>query len=100
MNYSRKEHSTVLLQNSVYVLGGYDGKTNSFLSSCERYSIGNDEWEVIKPMIIPKCAFAATNVGNKYIYILGGYDGSERLNTIERYDSKENNWILLDIQLK
>ena len=63
MNHSRKEHATVLLQNHVYVLGGYDGKTNSFLSSCERYNIANDNWELIKPMIIPKCAFASTNVG-------------------------------------
>ena len=45
-------------------------------------------------MIIPKCAFAATVVENKFIYAIGGYDGFERLNTIEKYDIEQDTWTL------
>jgi len=100
MNQTRKEHASVLLQNSVYVLGGYDGTLNSFLNSCERYDLETDEWKPVAPMWIAKCAFGATTVANRYIFAVGGYDGHERLNTIEKYDSKLDKWVLLDVQLK
>jgi Kelch motif len=100
MNQTRKEHASVFLQNSVYVLGGYDGTMNSFLNSCERYDLETDEWKSISPMLVAKCAFGATTVGNRYIFAVGGYDGHERLSSIERYDVKLDKWALLDVQLK
>ena len=38
MNQMRKEHSATILNNTVYVMGGYDGILGSFLSSCELYN--------------------------------------------------------------
>eukprot|EP01016_Furgasonia_blochmanni_P035541 TRINITY_DN3945_c0_g2_i1.p1 TRINITY_DN3945_c0_g2~~TRINITY_DN3945_c0_g2_i1.p1 ORF type:complete len:395 (-),score=25.43 TRINITY_DN3945_c0_g2_i1:119-1303(-) len=100
MKQTRKEHSAVLLQNYIYVLGGYDGKTNSFLSSCERYSVEREAWETISPMRVAKCAFGATTVNDKYIFTVGGYDGSERLSTIERYDAQTDRWTVLEVTLR
>lgn len=47
-----------------------------------------------------KCAFAAASAINKYIYVFGGFDGRERLNTIERYSVKDNQWKVLDVKFK
>ena len=83
MSQTRKEHASVFVNNYVYVLGGYDGTSNSFLSSCERYDIENDEWKPIDSMAIAKCAFGACVVNNRYIMVVGGYDGLARLDTMK-----------------
>ena len=33
----RKEHSMVYLKGFIYVIGGYNPPTNTFLKSCEKY---------------------------------------------------------------
>jgi len=100
MGQSRKEHASVFLQDSVYVLGGYDGMMNSFLSSCERFDLETNEWVPVANMLVPKCAFGATTLSNRYIFTLGGYDGNDRLNTIERYDRQTDKWTLLEAKLR
>lgn len=62
MHQMRKEHAAVINGNLVYVMGGYDGVQNIFLSCCEMYDIGNDIWRNFAPMNISKCAFSATVV--------------------------------------
>lgn len=44
MNQMRKEHAGVMNGQQVYVMGGYDGVQNIFLSCCEVYNIQEDEW--------------------------------------------------------
>ena len=100
MHQSRKEHASVFLQDSVYVLGGYDGMMNTFLNSCERYDVESNTWTPVCNMLIPKCAFGATTLSNRYIFTLGGYDGNDRLSSIERYDIKADKWTLLEVELK
>jgi len=100
MHQSRKEHASVFLQDSVYVLGGYDGMMNSFLSSCERFDLETNEWVPVTNMLVPKCAFGATTLANRYIFTLGGYDGNDRLNTIEKYDKQTDKWTVLDVKLR
>lgn len=99
MNQARKEHASVYLNNFVYVLGGYDGTSNAFLNSCERYDLEKDEWRPIDPMLIAKCAFGACAMDNRYIFVVGGYDGIARLNTIERYDTETQKWDMPKITL-
>ena len=55
----RKEHAAIIAGNRVLVMGGYDGNSNSFLNSCEKYSIEKNEWSAFAPMNISKCAFSA-----------------------------------------
>jgi len=100
MSQPRKEHASVYLQNGVYVLGGYNGSTNSFLNSCERFDLETGQWTAISDMMIPKCAFGATTMANSFIFTVGGYDGTARLNIIERYDLKTDKWSILDVQTK
>jgi len=96
----RKEHAAVICENSVYVMGGYDGVQNVFLNSCEVYNVKKDEWRFFSPMTISKCAFSATVVNNKFIYTFGGYDGQNRLDAIERYSIQDGDWLKLTIKLK
>ena len=62
MNQMRKEHAAVINENTVYVMGGYDGVQNIFLNCCELYNIQKNEWTYFAPMNISKCAFSATVV--------------------------------------
>lgn len=100
MIYPRKEHATVFLDGFVYAIGGYDGNAKKMLSTCERYDLMKDEWELIDSLKKQKCAFAATAVNNRYIYVFGGFDGRERLNTVERYCKEDNSWSLLSFKFK
>ena len=85
----RKEHSAVICQNKVYVMGGYDGVKSTFLSSSEVFDLEKNRWDCIAPMNLFKCAFSATVVNKNFIYTFGGYDGTKRLDAIERF-SLEN----------
>lgn len=96
----RKEHSAVICESTVYVMGGYDGQQSSFLSLCEKFDVEKNVWKAFSPMNIAKCAFSACVVNRKFIYTFGGYDGQKRLDTIERYDLLEEHWELLKIKLR
>lgn len=96
----RKEHAAVYLNGYVYALGGYDGQTSHFLRDCERYSLLSDEWSPISPMNTARCAFSATAVNSRHVFIFGGYDGSQRLASIEKYDPEEDRWLLVPVALK
>lgn len=96
----RKEHASVYLSGCVYVIGGYDGQTGRFLREGERYNLLRDEWRMITPMNVARCAFSATAVNNKSVYIFGGYDGTIRLSSIEKYDPDEDTWQLMPFTLR
>jgi len=96
----RKEHATVCLNNEVYAIGGYDGPRNSFLSECEKYDLEKDTWVKVHSMNVARCAFSATSVSNRYIYIFGGYDGTQRLGSIEKFNPEINTWVKLDVTLR
>lgn len=100
MKQMRKEHSAVICDNTVYVMGGYDGLQSIFLNLCEQWDCETNTWKDFEKMNIAKCAFSACVVNRKYIYTFGGYDGTKRLDTIERYDLGEKYWELLRVKLR
>jgi hypothetical protein len=100
MKQARKEHAAVCLGEYVYVIGGYDGLTNRFLRSCERFSLAEETWRDKQSLNMARCAFSATVVNDLYIYIFGGYDGAQRLASIERYVPLEDTWQALRVTLR
>lgn len=54
----------------IYVLGGNGGK--AALNHCEKYSLENDEWVDIKPMILAKYFSSACIFNNEFIFVIGG----------------------------
>ena len=70
------------------------------LSSCERYNIKKGKWNYVATMCKNKCAFAATEVNNEFIYTFGGFNGLDRLNTIEKYSVHNDKWMLINLKFK
>ena len=77
----------------LYALGGYNTDDNEYLSSAERLTHLDGEWQNIEPMQTPRRWFAAVNcIG--VVYAIGGKSGKEnlvRLKSVEKYDSTEIN---------
>jgi hypothetical protein len=88
------------VNNMVYALGGYNSNSKEMLNMCESYNIDTDEWKQISKMNIAKCAFAAAQSRENYIFTFGGFDGAKRLNIIERYDIKENKWAVMEVKMR
>ncbi len=99
MKEPRKEHALVRLGMCMYVLGGYNGKTKSFLKNCEKYITKENKWVSIAPMNISRCAIAATALSYEKLAVCGGFDGKARLDSIELYDANVGKWTLLDQKL-
>ncbi|GLV32270.1 uncharacterized protein CBL_11773 [Carabus blaptoides fortunei] len=75
----------------MFVLGG----TDNFLvySSCERYNIITNEWQLISPLPTPKKSAAATMVNN-VLHITGGIDSDEIVSKeVWEYYEKGDRWI-------
>jgi hypothetical protein len=59
-----------------------------------------NEWTFFDPVNIARCAFSASAVNNSLIFIFGGYDGTQRLESIEKYDPEVNKWEILSAALR
>lgn len=96
----RKEHAAVYLAGYVYVIGGFDGTQNLFMKTCERYNMERDKWKQVASLNTARCAFSASPINARFIYIFGGYDGLRRLDSVEKYDRIEDNWSICNFKLK
>lgn len=88
----RANHGTVLLEESVYCVGGSDGV--EVLSSVRRLALRTHTWHEVSPMHSRRCSVSVT-VMDGCIYAMGGYDGHSILKTAERYDPRTNQWTLI-----
>lgn len=89
MILSREEHSSVVVKNQVFTLGGHDGVSQ--LCSVEKYDLASSRWSLEKPMArLHTGAGAATD--GRYIYVIGGYDGITWSNSLECYDTLTKTW--------
>uniref|UniRef100_S4RKC2 Kelch like family member 12 n=1 Tax=Petromyzon marinus TaxID=7757 RepID=S4RKC2_PETMA len=91
----RRYVATVSLNERVYVMGGYDGRSR--LSSVECLDYGADEdgvWYSVAPMNVRRGLAGATTLGDM-IYVAGGFDGSRRHTSMERYDPNIDQWSML-----
>lgn len=88
------------LDNCIYALGGND--CHSDLSYCEKYSIAENVWRPISPMIIPKNGAAATFMDtHRLIFVFGGNNANNgSLAQIEKYEIDFDKWSLIDLTLK
>ena len=65
MQEHRKEHGMVYINNSIFVLGGYNPSQIVFLKTCEKYDIDYDKWVSVSEMNNRKCAFGCTAFNNQ-----------------------------------
>ena len=88
MHDRRSFPSALVVDDEMYVLGGYDG--NDTLRSVECYSFTTLEWTQVTPMCTPRSNAGACVFNNK-IYLVGGWDGIS-LNSVECFDMASQLW--------
>eukprot|EP00357_Protocruzia_adherens_P002336 CAMPEP_0114990506 /NCGR_PEP_ID=MMETSP0216-20121206/10838_1 /TAXON_ID=223996 /ORGANISM="Protocruzia adherens, Strain Boccale" /LENGTH=524 /DNA_ID=CAMNT_0002353697 /DNA_START=175 /DNA_END=1746 /DNA_ORIENTATION=- len=98
LRQNRYTHALAYLQGYVYAIGGRS--LNGCLTSCERYNIQANVWEMAAPMNFKRCTLTAVTVNDAFIYVFGGYDGTKRVDTIEFYEHNSNVWTILDVKME
>lgn len=74
----------------LYAVGGWTDEFKS-IASAEMYDPNLKRWIELEPMAQKRCGVGLTTLGNS-IYAVGGHDGTNYLNTIERYDIEQASW--------
>jgi N-acetylneuraminic acid mutarotase len=80
----------VCIDGSVYVMGGYSGR--SYLKSAEMYDTSAGQWRALPDMSVARYGCAAVCIeGN--VYVVGGEsDAATRLASMECYDPIASEW--------
>jgi len=81
----------------LYAIGGFDGHRR--LNEVEAYNPDTNMWRREKPLIIGRSGAAAASLA-QYIFVVGGYasdsvDGPMQLDSVERYDTINEQWTLV-----
>lgn len=100
MKHGRYTHTSTILNEYVYVLGGrYFGCGESgVLFHCERFNLDTKHWEDMPPLHTRRCTAVATSYKN-HVYIIGGYKGEGRCKSIERFDERRKCWDIIPLML-
>ncbi len=77
MKHTRADHAILLFRDHIYVFGGMSFRPGSdsqiqSLTSCEAYSIKDDQWSEMPPMAHARQSFSACLFNEKYIFVFGG----------------------------
>ncbi|XP_077973362.1 kelch-like protein 24 [Styela clava] len=88
---ARDDPAAVEFQNRLYVLGGHDRGQD--LKTVETYNPSSDSWTMFAPMLLGR-RLLNSFVFNGNIYAVGGLNSME---TMEKYDSEKQNWVMVDI---
>lgn len=99
MNYERIWHTLYCHNSTIYAVGGSNGSES--LDSVEIYSMSDESWSDISPMMKPLCQPSVVGVGHR-IFALGGrhsqtwlgmWNGPNWSNTLQEYDPLKNMWL-------
>jgi N-acetylneuraminic acid mutarotase len=83
-------HAVAVVNDTLYVIGGYDTNTGMTLNTVEAYDPITNTWSGRSPMLTARHALAAAAV-NGMIYAIGGFNNGS-LSTVEAYDPATNTW--------
>ncbi|XP_061695441.1 kelch-like protein 10 [Syngnathoides biaculeatus] len=83
---------TAFLGNSVYCVGGFDGRRH--YNTVRRLDVSTRTWHHVAPMHFRRCSVSVT-VLNGRMYAIGGVDGRIRLRNAEYYTPETNQWTLI-----
>uniref|UniRef100_K3XF28 DCD domain-containing protein n=1 Tax=Setaria italica TaxID=4555 RepID=K3XF28_SETIT len=86
MRQNRFAPAAAVFNGSLYVTGGYDGNI-----SAERYDPREGFWALLPSMSVRRGSHSVAVLGEA-LYAVGGYDGSNRISTVEIFDSRANSW--------
>ena len=90
MSVARLGCAAVCIEGTVYVMGGYDGRSPC-LKSAEMYDTSGGQWRALPDIIVARYGCAAVCIeGN--VYVVGGSDGGTKQSGVECYDPIANEW--------
>jgi Kelch motif len=90
MSTPRVGPAAAVLDDKIYVVGGFSRSTWSANSSMEIYDINSGQWSIGPPKPTP-CSWASAAVVDGKIYVFGGA-GYEYYDKCEAYDPETNTW--------
>ncbi|KAI0242357.1 hypothetical protein LSAT2_013949 [Lamellibrachia satsuma] len=91
---ARCYHRSVLLGDSVYVVGGKD-ISDKAIGSVERFDLKQRQWSSLPDMPQPVFGPAAISYGHR-VYVFGGRDADNKnLSCTQAYDTVSGNWLSL-----
>ncbi|PSN56988.1 hypothetical protein C0J52_04246 [Blattella germanica] len=88
----RAYHGLCVLDNLIYMIGGFDG--NEHFNTVRCYNPTTREWMERACMYHARCYVSVCTLGGK-IYALGGYNGRTRMSSAERYSPSTNQWEII-----
>ena len=90
----RATAAAAVSRDQLYLVGGYDGQTNTALSSVERLCLTSRRWATAPNLLVPRMGAAAVALGG-HVYVCGGRTSagwSDTVGTTEKYDPVEEKW--------
>jgi N-acetylneuraminic acid mutarotase len=91
MPTARHHHTSVVLNGTLYVIGGRETRVSSNLDSNERYDPDTNTWNTLSPMPTKRSGLAASAINND-IFVVGGEKIEGSYSTNERYDPETDSW--------
>ncbi len=92
MSTNRSGLTSVVINNKIYVIGGFNGNTNEWLQKLEVYDTSNDTWKFKTSMPTRRSSLGATVINEK-IYVVGGsLARDEWTNKLEEYEPTTDTW--------
>ena len=87
----RRNHLILGIRMSklLFVIGGANIKKE--IESVEEYSVGKNEWKLIKPLNSSRQLAGGCSFNSRILYIFGGIVKGNHVNSIERIDLNDNN---------
>ena len=94
MNVPRFNHSSVVVDDKIYVIGGRRDLILPIERSVEMYDPVTNTWKFVDSMNIARHIFSASVFDDK-IYVTGGYTPDSTISSIEIYDPQDNSWTVI-----
>ncbi|KYN04498.1 PREDICTED: kelch-like protein 10 [Cyphomyrmex costatus] len=88
----RAYHGLCVLNNLIYMIGGFDG--NEHFNTVRCFDPTTKTWRERACMYHARCYVSVCTHGGK-IYALGGYNGRTRMSSGERYEPQRNQWEMI-----
>ena len=78
------------VNNEIYIFGGQRFGTS--YDNVQIYNVDTNEWRLGSSMNIAREDMGCTIVNDRYVYLFGGAQGSDVLNSVEKYDIVDDTW--------
>ena len=91
MTLARSGVGICVIDNILYAFGGRNRTQAIYYDVVERFDLSANRWERLPVMKTVRAWPAVAVLGGK-AYVCGGYDGRQRLNSVEVFDPRTNDW--------